>query len=35
LDLGEMRAKGAHLFQVRNGKVTRLAIYFDREHSAR
>ena len=33
LDLGEMRAKGAHLFHVRNGKVTRLVVYFDREHA--
>lgn len=30
LDVGEMRA-GATLLHVRDGKVTRLAIYFDRE----
>jgi ketosteroid isomerase-like protein len=30
LDLGEMQAKAATLFHFRDGKVTRLVIYFDR-----
>jgi ketosteroid isomerase-like protein len=29
LDLGPMRTKGAHLFHVKGGKVTRLVIYTD------
>jgi ketosteroid isomerase-like protein len=33
LDLGQMGVKGAHVFHVRNGKVTRLVIYFDRERA--
>ena len=33
LDLGQMRAKAATLFTVRNGKVSRLVIYFDRERA--
>ena len=33
LELGRMRAKGAQLFQVRRGKVTRLVHYWDREHA--
>jgi ketosteroid isomerase-like protein len=33
LELGEMGPKAAVLFHVRNGKVTRLAIYFDREQA--
>jgi ketosteroid isomerase-like protein len=31
LDVGQMRAKGANLFHVRNGKVTKLVNYLDRE----
>jgi ketosteroid isomerase-like protein len=33
LDLGQMRAKGAHLFHVRNGKVIKLVFYLDSEHA--
>jgi ketosteroid isomerase-like protein len=33
LDLGPMRAKGAHLFHIRDGKVTTLVSYFDRDHA--
>jgi ketosteroid isomerase-like protein len=33
LDLGQMRAKGANLVHVRDGKVTRLVTYFDRERA--
>jgi len=29
----QMRAKGALLFHVRDGKVTRLVLYFDRERT--
>jgi ketosteroid isomerase-like protein len=30
---GQMRAKGAVLYHVKNGKVTRLVYYWDREHA--
>ena len=33
LGLGEIRAKGASLFHIRDGKVTRLIAYVDREHA--
>ena len=33
LDLGEMGPKAAVLFHVRDGKVTRLGIYFDRDRA--
>jgi ketosteroid isomerase-like protein len=33
LDLGHMRSKGANLFHVRDGKVTRLVFYWDRERA--
>src|SRR3984893_4662202 len=33
LDLGQMRAKGANLVHVRDGKVTRLVTYFDRDRA--
>jgi ketosteroid isomerase-like protein len=33
LDLGQMRTNGARLFHVRDGKVTRLVIYLDRERA--
>ncbi len=32
-ELGPMRAKAATLFHVRDGKVTRLVGYWDREHA--
>jgi ketosteroid isomerase-like protein len=31
LEIGQMRTKGASLLHVRDGKVTRVVIYFDRE----
>jgi ketosteroid isomerase-like protein len=33
LKLDQMQTRGAHLFQIRDGKVTRLAIYFDHPHA--
>ncbi len=33
LELGQLRDEGAHLFHIRGGKVTRLVIYFDRDHA--
>ena len=33
LEVGEMRTMGASLFHVRDGKVTRLVNYFDRERA--
>jgi ketosteroid isomerase-like protein len=33
LELGQIRANGAGLFHIRGGKVTKLVIYFDREHA--
>jgi ketosteroid isomerase-like protein len=33
LDLGKLQPKGAHLVHVREGKVTKLARYFDRENA--
>jgi hypothetical protein len=33
MDLEEMHAKGANLFQVRGGKVIKLVAYFDRERA--
>lgn len=33
MEIGQMAAKGADLFEIRDGKVTRLVIYFDREHA--
>jgi hypothetical protein len=33
LELGQMRAKGAELFHVHGGKVTRSVAYWDREHA--
>ncbi|HEY1273983.1 MAG TPA: nuclear transport factor 2 family protein [Thermoleophilaceae bacterium] len=33
LDLGQMRARGANIVQLRGGKVVRLALYFDRDRA--
>jgi ketosteroid isomerase-like protein len=33
LELGKIRAKGAHLFHIRRGKVTRLVAYNDAERA--
>jgi ketosteroid isomerase-like protein len=33
LEVGQMRTKGANVFHVRDGLVTRLVIYFDRDHA--
>jgi ketosteroid isomerase-like protein len=33
LELAQMRSKGAALYHVRSGKVTRLVLYFDRERA--
>jgi len=30
-DVGDVRTKGANLFHVRDGKVTRLVLYWDRD----
>ena len=32
-DLGQLENRGANLFHVRDGKVTRLVLYFDRERA--
>jgi ketosteroid isomerase-like protein len=33
LEIGQVQAKGADLFHVRGGKVTRLVLYMDRERA--
>jgi ketosteroid isomerase-like protein len=33
LDVGQTRAKGANVFHVRDGKVTRIVYYLDRENA--
>ena len=33
LELGQMQSKGANLFHIRDGKVTRLILYWDRERA--
>jgi ketosteroid isomerase-like protein len=33
LEVGDIRMKGANLFHLRDGKVTRLVLYWDREHA--
>ena len=32
-EVGQIRTKGAHLFHVRGGKVTRFVFYFDRDRA--
>jgi hypothetical protein len=33
LDLGQVRSQAAELFYIRNGKVTRIVSYWDRERA--
>jgi ketosteroid isomerase-like protein len=33
LEVGQVRTKGANLFHICDGKVTRLVVYFDRERA--
>lgn len=33
MEIGQMAARGADLFHIRDGKVSRLVIYFDRKHA--
>ena len=33
LEVGDIQMKGANLFHVRDGMVTRLVLYWDREHA--
>jgi ketosteroid isomerase-like protein len=33
LEVGQVRALGANLFHIRDGKVTRLVVYFNRDHA--
>jgi ketosteroid isomerase-like protein len=33
LELGQMQAKGAAVFQIRDGRVTRYVLYTDRERA--
>jgi ketosteroid isomerase-like protein len=33
VELGHMQAKGASLFHIRRGKVTRIVTYWDRQHA--
>jgi ketosteroid isomerase-like protein len=33
MEIGQIAAKGADLFEIHDGKVARLVIYFDREHA--
>jgi ketosteroid isomerase-like protein len=33
LEVGDIQMKGANLLRVRGGKVTRLVLYWDREHA--
>jgi ketosteroid isomerase-like protein len=33
LEIGQIRGKGANLFDIRGGKVTRVVVYYDRERA--
>lgn len=33
MDLGKLRTTGANVFHIREGKVVKLVIYFDRRHA--
>ena len=33
LEVGDIQMKGANLFQLRDGKVTRFVLYWDRQHA--
>jgi hypothetical protein len=33
VDVGQMRARGANLFDINDGRVTKLVIYWDRENA--
>jgi ketosteroid isomerase-like protein len=33
VELGEVGARGANVFHIRNGKVSRLTLYWDRDHA--
>ena len=33
VDLGELRARGASIYDIRHGKVTRIVSYFDRDRA--
>jgi ketosteroid isomerase-like protein len=33
LEVGQLRWRAADLFHVRNGKVTKLVVYFDRDYA--
>ena len=33
LELGQMQAKGADLLHIRDGRVSRFVLYFDRDHA--
>ena len=33
LEIGQIHSKGANLFHIRAGKVTRIVVYFEREHA--
>ena len=33
LEVGDIKMKGANLFHLRDGKVTRLVLYWDRQHA--
>jgi hypothetical protein len=33
LDIGQIKSEGAHLFELRGGKVTRIVNYLDRDRA--
>ena len=33
MEVGQVRTRGASLFHVRDGQVTRIVQYFDRDHA--